>query len=159
MASTTVENEQDGPIARRIADAIPYYPFHGVPRFYDISGMLQDPELFQLCIDVFARRYAALEVDCIAGVDARGFILGPPIALALKKVLLCLIFGSRNMSSNITYPFVILHSLLSWFVKPVNFPMQPLAVSTSRSIRVSAVEVATACAPLALPASPGTESW
>lgn len=75
----------DGPVARRIAEAIPYYPFHGVPRFYDISGMLQSPELFQLCIDVFARRYAALEIDCIAGVDARGFVLGPPIALALKK--------------------------------------------------------------------------
>jgi adenine phosphoribosyltransferase len=86
MDPSTVENETDGPVARRIAESIPYYPFHGVPRFYDISGMLQDPELFQLCVDVFARRYAALEVDCIAGVDARGFILGPPIALALKKV-------------------------------------------------------------------------
>lgn len=87
MMSSAIENEQDGPIARRIADSIPYYPFKGIERFYDISGMLQDPELFQLCVDVFARRYSALEVDCIAGVDARGFILGPPIALALKKVI------------------------------------------------------------------------
>lgn len=76
---------QDGPEAQRIANVIPYYPFHGVPRFYDISGMTQDPEAFQLCIDVFVKRYASLDIDCIAGLDARGFVLGPPIALALKK--------------------------------------------------------------------------
>lgn len=38
-----------------------------------------------MCIDVFVNRYKALEVDLIAGLDARGFVLGPPIALALKK--------------------------------------------------------------------------
>lgn len=76
---------QDGPEAQRIANVMPWYPFHGVPRFYDISGMTQDPEAFQLCIDIFVKRYASLNVDCIAGLDARGFVLGPPIALALKK--------------------------------------------------------------------------
>jgi len=79
------EFKQDGPEAQRIAGVIPYYPFHGIPRFYDISGMTHDPEAFQLCIDIFVRRYAALGVDAIAGLDARGFVLGPPIALALKK--------------------------------------------------------------------------
>jgi adenine phosphoribosyltransferase len=52
-----------------------------VPRFYDISGMTQNPEAFQLCIDVFVDRYKGLKVDFIAGLDARGFILGPPIAV------------------------------------------------------------------------------
>eukprot|EP01039_Chlorochromonas_danica_P006656 gene6656-7356_t len=80
-----VEYTQDGPEARRIASVIPYYPFHGIPRFYDISGMLSDPEAFQLCIDIFVKRYSKLDIDCVAGLDARGFILGPPIALALKK--------------------------------------------------------------------------
>ena len=77
--------EQDGPEAVKIASVIPYYPFHGVPRFYDISGMLSNPEVFQLCIDTFVKRYRDLNVDCIAGLDARGFVLRPPIALALKK--------------------------------------------------------------------------
>ena len=49
------------------------------------QGMLHDPVAFQLCIDVFVKRYAKLDVTCIAGIDARGFVLGPPIALALKK--------------------------------------------------------------------------
>ena len=79
------EYTQDGPEAQTIASVIPYYPFHGVPRFYDISGMTHNPEVFQLCIDVFVRRYRELGIDCVAGLDARGFVLGPPIALALKK--------------------------------------------------------------------------
>lgn len=83
--SETVEYTQDGDEAKKIAAVIPYYPFHGVDRFYDISGMTHNPEIFQLCIDVFTKRYLNLNVDVIAGLDARGFILGPPIALALKK--------------------------------------------------------------------------
>mmetsp|Transcript_14932 Transcript_14932/g.22468 ORF Transcript_14932/g.22468 Transcript_14932/m.22468 type:complete len:203 (-) Transcript_14932:178-786(-) len=68
-----------------IASTVPYYPFHGVPRFYDISGMLANPDAFQRCIDIFVKKYKDLQVDFIAGLDARGFIYGPPLALALKK--------------------------------------------------------------------------
>jgi hypothetical protein len=31
-----------------IADTIPYYPFHGVDRFYDISGLVAHPPAFQV---------------------------------------------------------------------------------------------------------------
>ena len=47
--------------------------------------MTHNPEEFQLCIDIFVKRYQSLDIDYIAGLDARGFVLGPPIALALKK--------------------------------------------------------------------------
>ena len=77
--------KQDGPEAKEIADVIPYYAFKGIDRFYDISGMTHNPEIFQKVIDIFVARYSALEVDAIAGLDARGFVLGPPLALALKK--------------------------------------------------------------------------
>merc|ERR1711988_1938700 len=38
----------------------------------------------------FVERYKQVGVDSIAGFDARGFILGPPIALALKKPFIML---------------------------------------------------------------------
>lgn len=47
--------------------------------------MTQNPEMFQLCVDIFVKRYASMDIDAIAGLDARGFVLGTPIALALKK--------------------------------------------------------------------------
>lgn len=87
--STNIADLKDyspnGPVARRIASVTPYFPFKGIERFYDIGGFLKDPEAFQLAIDVFAERYRNIEIDSICGLDARGFVLGPPIALALKK--------------------------------------------------------------------------
>jgi len=77
--------ERNGEEAQRIASVIPYYPFKGIDRFYDISGMLSDPTIFQLSIDILADRYREMECDAIVGLDARGFILGPPVALALQK--------------------------------------------------------------------------
>jgi adenine phosphoribosyltransferase len=74
----------NGPVAQRIASVTPYFPFKGIERFYDIGGFLKDPEAFQLVIDVFVERYKSRNIDCVVGIDARGFVLGPPIALALK---------------------------------------------------------------------------
>eukprot|EP00568_Trieres_chinensis_P005694 CAMPEP_0183291194 /NCGR_PEP_ID=MMETSP0160_2-20130417/691_1 /TAXON_ID=2839 ORGANISM="Odontella Sinensis, Strain Grunow 1884" /NCGR_SAMPLE_ID=MMETSP0160_2 /ASSEMBLY_ACC=CAM_ASM_000250 /LENGTH=221 /DNA_ID=CAMNT_0025451959 /DNA_START=137 /DNA_END=802 /DNA_ORIENTATION=+ len=77
--------EQDGEEAREIAKYLPYFPFKGIPRFYDIGGFLAEPKVFQQIVDIFASRYAEIGIDSVAGLDARGFILGPPIALALNK--------------------------------------------------------------------------
>ena len=75
---------------QRVAAHLPWYgPTHSphdVPRFYDISGITEDCETFQLVIDLFVRRYRAMGADGpthVAGFDARGFVFGPPIALAL----------------------------------------------------------------------------
>ena len=48
-----VDYSPNGEIAKRIASVTPYFPFKGIPRFYDIGGFLKDPEAFQLAIDVF----------------------------------------------------------------------------------------------------------
>lgn len=80
----------NGPTAQRIAAVTPYFPFKGIPRFYDIGGFLKKPTEFQLAIDAFVERYRDQDIDSIAGFDARGFILGPPIALALKKPFIML---------------------------------------------------------------------
>lgn len=68
----------------RIAAAIPYYPFKGIDRFYDISGLLLEPALFQRTVDILMERYKGMAIDKIGGFDARGFVLGPPLALALN---------------------------------------------------------------------------
>eukprot|EP00903_Cladosiphon_okamuranus_P017518 g16133.t1 len=86
MASSKGEAKYtpDGPEAQRIARTIPYYPFKGIERFYDIGGMCADPEAFALAVKIFADRYRDMKIDSIGGFDARGFILGPPVALALN---------------------------------------------------------------------------
>jgi adenine phosphoribosyltransferase len=40
--------------------------------------------VFQKVVDIFVKRYRAIGIDAVVGMDARGFILGPPIALGLK---------------------------------------------------------------------------
>lgn len=77
--------KQDGEEAKEIAKYLPYFPFKGIDRFYDIGGFLCEPAVFQKIVDIFVERYEAIGIDVIAGLDARGFILGPPIALAMKK--------------------------------------------------------------------------
>ena len=83
-AITEEDYTQDGPVAQKIAAVIPYYKFKGIPRFYDINGFLTNPPIFQLVIDVFAKRYKDANLTSIGGFDARGFVIGPPLALALK---------------------------------------------------------------------------
>ncbi|KAL3911789.1 MAG: hypothetical protein SGARI_001475, partial [Bacillariaceae sp.] len=87
--------KQDGEEAKEIAKYLPYFPFKGIDRFYDIGGFLAKPEIFQKIVDIFVERYEAIGVDVIAGLDARGFILGPPIALAMKKPFVMMRKGGK----------------------------------------------------------------
>mmetsp|Transcript_10030 Transcript_10030/g.31453 ORF Transcript_10030/g.31453 Transcript_10030/m.31453 type:complete len:247 (-) Transcript_10030:37-777(-) len=57
-----------------------------VPAFYDVSSISEDPECFRKVTDLFVNRYKAMGEagpTHVLGYDARGFIIGPPIALAL----------------------------------------------------------------------------
>ncbi|SPA28619.1 hypothetical protein CBM2637_A60157 [Cupriavidus taiwanensis] len=44
--------------------------------FRDITPLLQDPKTLRVLIDVFVHRYMDAQLDLVAGIDARGFILG-----------------------------------------------------------------------------------
>jgi len=83
--SSATKYEQDGEAAKEIAKYLPYFPFKGIPRFYDIGGFLAAPEIFQKIVDIFVARYEEIKIDVVVGLDARGFVLGPPISLAMKK--------------------------------------------------------------------------
>ncbi|KAJ4770837.1 hypothetical protein LUZ62_055094 [Rhynchospora pubera] len=70
---------------KRIASSIrviPDWPKPGV-MFQDITTLLLDPQAFKDSIDLFVERYKDKGVTVVAGVEARGFIFGPPIALAI----------------------------------------------------------------------------
>ena len=63
---------------------VPDWPTPGV-QFRDITPLLQDPRVFRVLIDAFVHRYmdSALRPDVVAGLDARGFIIGSVVAYEL----------------------------------------------------------------------------
>ncbi|GAB2454357.1 adenine phosphoribosyltransferase [Comamonas humi] len=64
---------------------VPDWPAPGV-QFRDITPLLQNPRVFHVLIDAFVHRYMDRDrrPDVVAGLDARGFILGSVIAYQLK---------------------------------------------------------------------------
>lgn len=62
---------------------VPDWPQPGV-MFRDITPLLQDKKTFRLLVDVFVHRYMDQQLDLVAGVDARGFILGAVVAYELN---------------------------------------------------------------------------
>ncbi|HMM63379.1 MAG: adenine phosphoribosyltransferase [Mesorhizobium sp.] len=62
---------------------IPDYPKPGV-MFRDITTLLGDARAFRRAVDELVHPYAGLKVDKIAGVEARGFILGGAMAHQLS---------------------------------------------------------------------------
>ncbi len=58
---------------------IPNHPKPGV-QFRDITTLLKDPAGFRTVIDLFVQRYAGKSIDKIAGIEARGFIIGAALA-------------------------------------------------------------------------------
>lgn len=62
---------------------VPDWPQPGV-MFRDITPLLQEPRTFRCLIDLFVHRYMDARLDLVAGIDARGFILGSVIAYELN---------------------------------------------------------------------------
>ncbi|MDO8179824.1 MAG: adenine phosphoribosyltransferase [Undibacterium sp.] len=62
---------------------VPDWPIEGV-MFRDITPLLQNPKTFRVLIDMFVHRYMDADLDLIAGLDARGFIIGSVVAYELN---------------------------------------------------------------------------
>jgi adenine phosphoribosyltransferase len=62
---------------------VPNWPQAGV-MFRDITPLLSNKKVLRILIDEFVHRYYDTPLDKIAGVDARGFILGSVIAYELN---------------------------------------------------------------------------
>ncbi|XP_023550317.1 adenine phosphoribosyltransferase 3-like isoform X1 [Cucurbita pepo subsp. pepo] len=61
---------------------VPNFPQPGI-MFQDITTLLLDPKAFKDTIDLFVERFKGKNISVVAGIEARGFIFGPPIALAI----------------------------------------------------------------------------
>ena len=62
---------------------VPDWPTPGV-MFRDITPLLSQPRVFRVLIDQFVHRYFDVRPDVIAGLDARGFIIGSVVAYELN---------------------------------------------------------------------------
>ena len=62
---------------------VPDWPTPGV-QFRDITPLLSTPRVFRVLIDQFVHRYFDVRPSAIAGLDARGFIIGAVLAYELN---------------------------------------------------------------------------
>src|SRR5690349_13677710 len=74
MTSTQLENDLQSSIR-----AIPNYPKPGIA-FRDITTLLGDARAFRRAIDELVQPWAGTKIDKVAGIEARGFILGGAVA-------------------------------------------------------------------------------
>ena len=70
------------PIKSKIR-TIKNYPIDGV-MFRDITTLFKDSEGLREAINLFAERYKDMQIDKIAAIESRGFLIGAPLAYLLN---------------------------------------------------------------------------
>lgn len=61
---------------------IPDYPIQGI-LFRDVTSLLEDAEAFSLTLSLLTEKYKNQGFTKVVGTEARGFLFGAPLALAL----------------------------------------------------------------------------
>jgi adenine phosphoribosyltransferase len=74
MTSPALENDLKSAIR-----TIPDYPKPGI-MFRDITTLLGDARAFRRAVDELVQPWAGMKIDKVAGIEARGFILGGAVA-------------------------------------------------------------------------------
>ena len=62
--------------------AIPDFPLPGI-LFRDITPLLKDKQAFKAAINLFVDTYKQAKIDHVVGIEARGYMLGAPLAYAI----------------------------------------------------------------------------
>ena len=72
---------------RRLSTLVRDVPGFPVPdvTFKDITPLLADPVALRLATEMIAAPFEDAGVTMVAGIEARGFVLGPAVALALRS--------------------------------------------------------------------------
>ncbi len=68
---------------RRHIRTVPDWPSPGI-QFRDITPLLANPRAFRVLIDLFVHRYFDVRPSAVAGIDARGFVIGSVLAYELN---------------------------------------------------------------------------
>jgi adenine phosphoribosyltransferase len=74
MTSPSLKND-----LRTAIRSIPDYPKPGI-MFRDITTLLGDARAFRRAVDELVQPWAGMNIDKVAGIEARGFILGGAVA-------------------------------------------------------------------------------
>lgn len=77
-----LEMNQDLTLIKNAVHTIPNYPIEGI-LFRDVMGILENAQAFKLTIELLAKKYQDQGFTKIVGTEARGFLFGAPLALAL----------------------------------------------------------------------------
>jgi adenine phosphoribosyltransferase len=62
--------------------AIPDFPIPGI-LFRDVTPLLKDKQGFHQAVDLFVERFKGRGIDYVVAIEARGYILGAPLAYAI----------------------------------------------------------------------------
>ncbi|RPJ50893.1 MAG: adenine phosphoribosyltransferase [Acidobacteria bacterium] len=68
-------------LKRKIRE-IPDFPKPGI-LFYDVTTLLKDPQGLRQVIEILTAKYIGKGIQKVVGIEARGFILGSPLAYNL----------------------------------------------------------------------------
>lgn len=67
--------------------AIPDFPKAGI-LFRDITPLLKDPRAFAATVDLLADEFVGEDVDYVVAIEARGYVIGAPLAYKLGAGLI-----------------------------------------------------------------------
>lgn len=67
---------------KKLIREVPDFPKKGI-LFYDITTLLKNADGFRHVIDGFAEIFRDQKIDIVCGIEARGFIFAPAVAVAL----------------------------------------------------------------------------
>ena len=69
---------------KNLIRTIPDYPKPGI-QFRDVTTLIADPQGLRAAVDMLLKPYVTAQVDFVAGIEARGFILGGAVACDLQR--------------------------------------------------------------------------
>ena len=82
-AQNRVAPREASDYVRGLVRTVPDWPEPGV-QFRDITPVFKSPKGLRTLIDVLVDRYFDAKLDYVAGLDARGFMIGPIVAYELN---------------------------------------------------------------------------